>query len=106
MKEFWEWCGFSKIQSVGWNNLYWKAPDGWEYPSLPYPTLDNLFKYAVPGLFTRGLDLHVFSDDGYWFAYCITNDLNHKRCFDSTVGTEKVENALFWATYKALGGKS
>ncbi len=47
-KEFWERCGF-KFEKGGWRyptkdkNLY-------SLSLLPRPTLDNLFKYAVPKL--------------------------------------------------------
>jgi len=76
-----------------------------EPEEAPAIDLNSLFKYAMSELFRRGLDLHVFSDDRYWFAYCITNDLEHKRCFDSVVGTEKVEDAIYETIYKAFGGK-
>jgi hypothetical protein len=47
VKEFWEWCGFTRDKSK-----YWYKPNGnlFGYFTAPKIDLNNLFKYAVPKL--------------------------------------------------------
>jgi len=58
LQEFWEWCGFKRVNWRGWK--------GWEYPDLgatselPELDLNNLLKYAVPKLAIVGVNFRLF----------------------------------------------
>jgi hypothetical protein len=117
IRRFWEKCGWRSIKHKDCYaplTEYGKAhPEDichYEYGNtneahseLPdINSLDDLFRYAVPVINKKGFDIYLFSDDEYYFAYLVTNDLDHKCCFDSIIGTENPTQALYEALCKAL----
>lgn len=109
---FWEQCGFRYGEGIV------EFPDsgiserinGWHYSDksfvpvwatlnggLPPIDLNNLFKYAVPKL--GGLQLENVTDYGF------TVRVNTQPMVISIYNDKDPALALFWAIYKALGGK-
>ena len=86
---------------------FWVYPDN-DIGELPdfATSLDACVKYLVPKLFEGGYDIYLFSDDGFFFAYMITNDLSHRRCFDSIIGTENPALALCKAIEKLIDSEA
>ena len=53
-KEFWEWCGFYKLDMPASPWLHGKLGEyDWKSYELPPIDLNNLFKYAVPKLASK-----------------------------------------------------
>ena len=98
-QQFWERCGLRLINLPDRGGEQWVDAEGrliYLDKHLPID-LNNLFKYAVPKL-EGGIDIAFskFEDTG-WFVR-----------LENQVMTTKDETpalALFWAIYKALGGK-
>lgn len=85
---FWEQCGF-KQKDKGWVFPDLRVTE--KFPcSLPPIDLNSLFKYAVP-------TLKDICED-WW-------DVIVEWAKDITGNYEKDTLALFWAVFKALGGK-
>ena len=96
---FWGQCGLVKIKRG------WKLPNGDVLLDID-PPIDpnNLFKYAVLKLEYVSLTKHIDEDNGsIWF------EANAGRyLFDALYQEEHNTDpalALFWAIYKAFGGK-
>lgn len=62
IKEVWEWCGLTHKITEDWNEYGYKVNVSawhngtdligiWDEDDSPAPTLDNLFKYAIPKLY-------------------------------------------------------
>lgn len=102
IREFLEWCGFEEIVNYNnYNHLYWKAPDGWEYPIIPVIDLNNLFKYAVPKV--RYISLVKPDGKSTYSASArngvgIVGDVGY--CFDN----EDPADTVFWAIHKVMKG--
>ena len=101
----WERCGFKETRKVLYCNKdktayrAWLDPDGnkdhWTY-STPPIDLNNLFKYAVPKLEPPDFSFYQ-TNDGEWIV-----SLYHEVI---TIKDKDPALALFWAIYKAFGGK-
>jgi len=101
VRRFWEQCGFkfSHLASVhnfflgdtGEKVKFWLYPDG-NCDILPPIDLNNLFKYAVPKLLEK---IGKFE---------IVALVNNAVC-DAVEAKGEITDFLFWAIYKALGGK-
>ena len=95
VKEFWEGCGFK----VALGRMYW-YPDGGSAKVLPPIDLNNLFKYAVPKLYSCDLaKLGPPDQYGGWFAYVRLGDRTGKAIF---IEDKDPVRALFWACCKVL----
>ena len=99
IKEFWEWCGLTKIKRG------WKFPDGDALIDCGNPPIDlnNLFKYAVPKLKENGfmVSLNLLgSIIGDWSCRL------HKGFFPNETFAEKENSdpalALFWAIWEVI----
>ena len=104
---FWEQCGWEYDSEFD----YWYPPGSPKvrgfyitYRSFEMDIdLNNLFKYAVPKL----------EQAGYKYEICATTSSTEHRAtirdrafsFVEMVGDDDPALALFWAIYKALGGK-
>ena len=73
-QEFWEWCGFTKIQyldtSGGVCGIHWAHPlaPGGGSGSLPSRDLNSLFRYAVPKLSHPNILLYDDKFVGGWYC--------------------------------------
>lgn len=93
IKWFWEQC---KIQ----RNIH---NDNWADGYPCYDSLDDLFKYAVPKIIGDGnYSIIITQDLARGIAY--VEPLKFGRQFDAT-DNRNLALALFWAIYKAFGGK-
>lgn len=102
IKKFWKWCGFrieeapSLYTPMNEPLRYYKVlrfPDGEHNLDLQYPLIDpnNLFKYAVPKLFTGQSKMER---NGTYLLLC-------KAMRDYTDG-QNPALALFWAIWKVI----
>jgi len=101
VKEFWEWCGFKKVDNptvyCKWAYCY---PDGNLYSFKGFPPIDlnNLFKWAVPGAIQEMLGELSYdrrSAVRALFKEWLNNNPN---------GTDDFALALFWAIWKVIKG--
>ena len=110
IKRLWEWCGFVFSVEINYE-VYedYKEHQIFYYPNspitdnvyrLPEPTLDNLFKYAVPKLLEQ-YDITLYTDDGYYFAW-IRENCSEKIIADSVVGQLEPAEALAQAILKVI----
>ena len=106
-KEFWERCGFRFKLSASENPHYWIDPNGHAVSELPEPTLENLFKYAVP-IATEELGYHIETHTyarkvGDTMGKCswvkITKDGDLIACY----ALEHLKDSLYKALNKAFG---
>jgi len=98
IKRFWEWCGFKAGTPASNGVFYWDldSPTGEHlYFSLDLPPIDlnNLFKYAVPGI--KDLLAIKFGEatDGWHCDMKIGEEIYGLRA-------ENPALALFWAICK------
>jgi hypothetical protein len=107
IKEFWEWCGFKKLDNptadVKWAYCY---PDGnlYSFKSFPPIDLNNLFKWAVPKLINKdgqgGVAFRQYPDG----LMCVIA-LESQTGFDEHKifrADKDPALALFWAIYKVI----
>lgn len=91
-KEFWEWCGLSQNH---WTKAWFIDANTKANPQ-PNIDLNNLFKYAVPGL---GFDIKFIE----WVDGCFEVELlegEHTRV--AVAKDEDPALALFWALWEVM----
>lgn len=109
LKRFWTWRGFRQATKdevcAGCNPLnWWRYPDKQQSQSfLPDLDLNNLYKYAVPKLFTSKYSMYsvTFTRNGAEL------ETHHEDKYSSGVYHETWDDkeyalALFWAIYKLI----
>ena len=95
IKEFWERCGFKRVNWKGWR--------GWEYPDLgattelPSIDLNNLFKYAVPKAIAELIMTGIGTRNSWGKLLKVWMDFYFE-------GIE-LESALFWALWQVKENK-
>ena len=99
---FWKQCGFNASPKI--------IPDYWVHQvdevgwwQLPPIDLNNLDKYAVPKVFEGKLWLELLGDSIMGWDARI-HHLAGNDCY-SIYQDKDLALALFWAIYKAFGGK-
>ena len=105
IKELWRWCGFG-MDGVG----IWHCPGGIrEYGAMPKPTLDNLFKWAVPKLQEINNEILVrfmFGSVNRAGVYQWTKRYSRKKNFEwlelGAASDKDPALALFWAIWKVI----
>ena len=102
---FWEQCGFRYIPLLLHGTVpveTWLYPDGITMNPLPPTDLNNLFKYAVPKL--DYLEIHGGLKGEHTL---ITVKVEQFKEANEYWGEDNKDSALalFWACYKAFGGK-
>ena len=103
VKEFWEWCGFTRSNSQ--NNYIagrvWHYPNGTEEWNFPIPIdLNNLFKYAVPIVYKAGLQI-VFQCLSTSRYDCYIADPYERKSTKTITNTDPAL-ALFWAIREVI----
>lgn len=106
IRKFWEWCGFDY---VGGYTIEWIAPDTTlTFDALPAIDLNNVFKWAVPKLFTWSL--------GKGWKLCSDTEIRATGEVEAHVQLASFNNpeflgdasnkdpalALFWAIWKVI----
>lgn len=102
LKKFWVWCVFKYRKDMSYSDrLVWVRV--WEYPdttlldTLPKPTLDNLFRYAVPKLTDIRMHRLVYVNGEVAYTF----EVNYQSEW-SIANDEKPELALFWAIWEVI----
>lgn len=107
IKEFWEWCGLTRIKRG------WKFPDGDALIDCGNPPIDlnNLFKYAVPKLFTWSIGKNWELQDDLTIkenGIKASVDLHwvDPNKYDQIKASEAISEtpalALFWAIWEVI----
>ena len=117
IKEFWEWCGFSRRLPEGragyhWEQcvkvMNWMSPDYKEiYKSmsfLPPIDLNNLFKWAVPKVIASGhwlgmITIQMSIGTQYTFAIYVEK---YKDKAEHEGRDKDPALALFWAIWEVI----
>lgn len=106
---FWEQCGLK--HTYNHIDYGWWSPDGVQFLGCPPIDLNNLLKYAVPKL-PEGASLDIIVWNGYyeviiWQRGIKPSGIEVVQCniIAKEWNTDDLALALFWAVYKALGGK-
>jgi len=97
---FWEQCGWEWFEvTQKWSQLassHWSGPNNEYTLALPPIDLNNLFKYAVPVLLEK---------IGKYELLVLVNNAICNAVNAHLYGQEGIPDHLFWAIYKAFGGK-
>ena len=120
LKRFWEWCGFKQLP-VGKRDFHWERgkrvgnwvlpnqPNCYNMPYLPQPTLDNLFRFAVPVLHNPEGDINLteiiidpaMCDELIYYVYLRCDMLHDDGCIEREQFQASDTN-LAQALYKAI----
>ena len=104
---FWEQCGVQPTKRKTWIK---ESADWLRYDYYPPIDLNNLFKYAVPKLKEVDLEFDMsFKEDtgGRMCEVILQNSWQYPDGHETIYYHKDYDpaQALFWAIYKALGGK-
>jgi len=103
IKEFWEWCGFTYIMNYDDSSIIEECRSPIGERLVPTIDLNNLFRYAVPFLFSMGLQTHLASMSSTNHIAKITDAFGK---FEDVISVAKDPAlALFWALDKVRNDK-
>jgi hypothetical protein len=98
IKQFWKWYGweYSSYRLNGQTCWGWHlALEKYNFQDcLPSTDLNNLFRFAVPKVKCLSID----KTEGGWWVSASVDCWNVEDALD-----KEIEDALFWAIYKAAG---
>lgn len=94
IKEFWEWCGFTRLEYL--DRLWYQRLEVSLPLALPID-LNNLFKYAVPKIWVCDIKL----EEGIFWCVKVA----HPELGEGKANNEDFALALFWALWQVKENK-
>ena len=99
IREFWERCGFRQPRG-GAKALKGYVTYEYEFSELPNIDLNNLFKYAVPKLLSKGKYLHIVVHSLTRIDAKIEDAFGRQE--DIFSSNNNLALALFWAIWEVI----
>jgi len=106
LEEFWEWCGFRKVEPKYCKVCKRQEPSYWLKEGIgkrldePDLDLNNLFRYAVPNLVGINIERNYSVEDSPLWSVDVCAGSKWEQVCNADLAL-----ALFWAIWEVIHGK-